>query len=285
MYCNCSLRMAFVLLIGVAVPCPLPTPAFAQTPQNINEFAEHIAAIADLPRPRRVIVAPLEGCLLDEDICSAFEAAVKARLEKMLPSVRFVDREEVIATVKKFGFLGLDIYNSGVLTKTATETGADVHVTETLKWAADGDDLAAEVLDVRKADSLIQLSLKVQRSTPDSGDDPVIIRDSDTGISLVVKKGETFGSSLFKYPRCIDCPDPKYSENARKGKIQGTVQLLFTLTEKGVPQDIRVAKALEPGLDASAVEVVRKWQLSPAIGFDGKPFAVRMHTEITFRLI
>jgi outer membrane biosynthesis protein TonB len=52
-----------------------------------------------------------------------------------------------------------------------------------------------------------------------------------------------------------------------------------------VLQDIRLVKSLDPTLDAAGLEAVRTWKITPAIGFDGKPFAVRTHAEITFRLL
>jgi TonB family protein len=250
----------------------------------MDDLVEHIAAVSDLIRPQKVLVAPLEGCLLDEQICTDFEAGVKERLEQMLPSVGFVERQEVIATVKKLGFLGLHAYNSNVLGRTASETGTDILVTETLKWGTDAYELAAEVLDVKNKDgSLIRLELKVQRFPLDSEDDPLVFKAPDNGLSLIVRRGEKIRSSVFHDIHCTHCPDPKYSEAARKAKLLGTIQLVLTLTEEGLLQDIRVVKSLDPTLDAAAVEAVRTWKITPAIGFDRKPFAVRTHTEITFR--
>lgn len=254
--------------------------------RNMDDLTEHIAVVADFIRPQKVLIAPLEGCLLDQQICAAFEAGVRARLENMLPSAQFVEREEVIATVKKLGFLGLDAYANGVLDKTASETGADVLITETLKWRTDAYGLAAEAFDVKKKDeSLIQLELEVQRSASESDDASVVIKDPDSGLSLIVMKSGRVATPIFKAAQCTYCPEPQYSEAARKARIQGTLQLVLTVTEEGLPQDVRVAEGLEPSLDANAVLAVQRWKFSPAIGFDGKPLAVRTHFEMTFRIL
>ncbi len=51
----------------------------------------------------------------------------------------------------------------------------------------------------------------------------------------------------------------------------------------GQPRDIKVARAIEQGLDAKAVEAVRTWKFEPATK-DGKPVAVLVNVEVQFRL-
>ena len=281
-----SLRIAFILLTGAAALCPASAPLLAQVPQNMDEIVDHIAATVDLVRPHKVLIAPLDGCLLDQQICDVFEEGVKARLENMLPSVRFVEREELIAIAMKLGFLAPDVYVNGVLGKAASETAADIRVTETLKWDTNSYGLVAEVFDVKnKDDSLIRLELKIPRSIPDAEEGPLVVEDPDSGLSMLVRKGEIPSSSVVQSPRCTYCPDPKYTEAARKKKTQGTVQLVLTITKEGVPQDISLAKSLEPTLDAPAIESARKWRFKPGTGSDGKPLTLRTHAEVTFRLL
>jgi TonB family protein len=281
---NSSLRLAFVLIIGVATLCPYIL--CAENPRNMGDLIEQTAVTAQRVHPQKVLIEPLDGCLLNPQICTSFEAGIKARLEDISPSVQFVEREDVLSSAKKFGFFALDLYTVGVLAKTASDMGVDVLIVENLKWGASEYGFIAEVLDVQKKNSsLISLELKVPRSPSDSEDAPVIIKDPDSGLSLIVRRREKIRSSVFHDINCTHCPDPEYTEAARKAKLQGTVQLLFTLTEQGVLQDIRLVKNIDPTLDAAALEAVRTWKITPAIGFDGKPFAVRTHAEITFKLL
>ena len=76
------------------------------------------------------------------------------------------------------------------------------------------------------------------------------------------------------YPTCVYCPDPKYSEEARKAKYQGTVVLQAVITPDGRATDIQVVKGPGLGLEEKAVEAVKQWRFKPANGPGGKPVAV-----------
>ncbi|MFQ5927188.1 MAG: energy transducer TonB [Terriglobia bacterium] len=87
-------------------------------------------------------------------------------------------------------------------------------------------------------------------------------------------------------PICLFCPDPEYSEEARKAKWQGIVVLWVVVGADGrvVPESIRIVKALGMGLDEQAVRAVQQWRFKPSERF-GKPVAVQMQVEVNFRLL
>ena len=85
-------------------------------------------------------------------------------------------------------------------------------------------------------------------------------------------------------PKLISKIEPKYSEQARDAKLQGTVKLGLIVDQKGHPQDIEVLAALEPSLDKNAVEAVRKWVFQPGTK-QGKPVRVRATIEVNFKLL
>ena len=78
-------------------------------------------------------------------------------------------------------------------------------------------------------------------------------------------------------------PDPEYSEEARKAKYQGTCVLWLVVGPDGRPRDIKVARTLGLGLDEKAIEAVKQWKFEPAMK-DGKPVAVQINVEVSFRL-
>ena len=84
-------------------------------------------------------------------------------------------------------------------------------------------------------------------------------------------------------PRVIHAPDPKYSAEARSAHFQGTCVLWLIVDSDGQPRDIKVARTLGKGLDEKAIEAVRKWRFEPARK-DGKPVAVQINVEVSFRL-
>jgi periplasmic protein TonB len=93
------------------------------------------------------------------------------------------------------------------------------------------------------------------------------------------------GTGGYGTPVCTYCPQPQFSDEAVKVKVQGIVELIATVTADGRVTDIRVAKGLGFGLDEKAVETVRTWHLTPARGPDGRPAAVRTNIEVTFQLL
>jgi TonB family protein len=84
-------------------------------------------------------------------------------------------------------------------------------------------------------------------------------------------------------PRAIYAPSPEYTEAARKIRFQGTCLLSLIVGPDGQARDIKVIGALGKGLDAKAVEAVRKWKFQPAMR-DGEAVAVLMEVETQFHL-
>jgi TonB family protein len=84
-------------------------------------------------------------------------------------------------------------------------------------------------------------------------------------------------------PKCISCPDPKFTPVARAAKFTyGSIILSGVVTTKGEVTSVYVVKGLPFGLTESALTVIRDWKLKPAMK-DGQPVAVRVAFEFTFR--
>jgi TonB family protein len=92
------------------------------------------------------------------------------------------------------------------------------------------------------------------------------------------------GRNGFTVPKCIYCPVPHYTNDARSQKLMGSVVLQVTVTADGKLTNIYVWKSLGGGLDTQAAKVMSTWKLEPAVGPDGKPTAVTTPIEVTFRL-
>jgi len=86
-------------------------------------------------------------------------------------------------------------------------------------------------------------------------------------------------------PECIYCPDPEYSDEARKAKYQGTVVLDVIVTADGRVMDPHVIKGPGLGLEERAMAQVRNWKMRPAVGPNGKPVTCRVQIEVLFRLL
>jgi TonB family protein len=64
-------------------------------------------------------------------------------------------------------------------------------------------------------------------------------------------------------PSVICKVDPEYSEEARKAKHSGTVQLELVIDVDGRAKNIKVVKGVGLGLDEKAIEAVRRWRFIP----------------------
>jgi protein TonB len=102
--------------------------------------------------------------------------------------------------------------------------------------------------------------------------------------------GGGFGGGVYRIGGGVSAPtvllkiEPEYSEEARKAKWQGTVVLSLIVDEKGMPEELKVVRALGLGLDQKAIEAVTKWRFKPGMK-DGKPVAVQATIEVNFRLL
>src|SRR5690349_9610690 len=93
------------------------------------------------------------------------------------------------------------------------------------------------------------------------------------------------GTGGVGYPACLYCPEPQYSEDARKAKFQGIVVLQVIIQADGHATNIQVVKGAGLGLDEKAIEAVRTWRFKPAIGPNGTPVATITPIEVNFRLL
>ena len=77
---------------------------------------------------------------------------------------------------------------------------------------------------------------------------------------------------------------PPYTEDARRARVEGLVQLQVVIRKNGTVDSIRIIRGLGHGLDESAINTVaNKWRFKPGTRF-GEPVDVLAHIEIFFRL-
>lgn len=78
--------------------------------------------------------------------------------------------------------------------------------------------------------------------------------------------------------------DPEYTDEARRARVQGVVELQIDVDSHGKPANIRVVHGLGLGLDDRAVEAVRQWTFRPGT-INGKPAVTSAVVTVTFRLL
>jgi TonB family protein len=97
-------------------------------------------------------------------------------------------------------------------------------------------------------------------------------------------RGETvFHVGGISRPQCTYMPNPPYSEEARKLKLNGSLQLEGVIGMDGKLDNLRIVRGLPAGLNDIAIETAKTWRCNPALK-DGKPVPVVVQFEVNFRL-
>lgn len=119
------------------------------------------------------------------------------------------------------------------------------------------------------------------------------------GNTIGTKRGDTIGSSdgdyegesggqryvAGMYPaRCVYCPDPEYTDEARHTKTQGSVLLRVLVTADGRASQIKIVQGIGLGLDERAAEKVRTWRFEPARDANKRAISQWATIEVTYRL-
>jgi TonB family protein len=92
------------------------------------------------------------------------------------------------------------------------------------------------------------------------------------------------GKDGITFPKCIACPDPKFTDEARAAKYFGTVLLRITVSPDGTVGDIQILKDRPYGLTEAAMNAVRRWKFEPARNREGQPVTVQVLVEVSFKL-
>ena len=84
-------------------------------------------------------------------------------------------------------------------------------------------------------------------------------------------------------PKLIRETKPRYTDDAKRAKIQGVVHVEVVVKTDGTVGDTRVTRSLDKefGLDSRAVEAVKEWRFVPGQK-DGVAVPVLVEIELTF---
>jgi TonB family protein len=127
----------------------------------------------------------------------------------------------------------------------------------------------------------------LQRSMPDYWRhyfDPALAwpQDGLDGQTIYALYGAADQAKDVTAPKVEHRVDAKYSDFAVRDKVQGAMQLRLVVDSTGGPLRIAILRPLGYGLDAGAVEAMRKWRFTPGIrGADPVATGVTMEQEFT----
>ena len=244
----------------------------------VSNLAFQIAGPLQKEKAKHVIVAEL----LDADgkshpIGRFLANKLSAVLLKEYPALETISSSHSQASVT--GVIPDD--QAQVLRETrrwAKSLGAKVVITGSFGKASQGIGIALMAMKTGGDHVYAQTSGVVPMS------DEEIAAISTEPIPAMTSRIARAGMGGVGVPTCVHCPIPDYSEEARAAKYQGTVVLQVVITPEGVATNISVVKGPGKGLEEKAIEAVKSWRFRPAIGPNGRPVAVVVPIEVTFRL-
>jgi TonB family protein len=86
------------------------------------------------------------------------------------------------------------------------------------------------------------------------------------------------------YPKAIYKTIPKYTEEAKRARVQGKVVLKVIVRKDGTVDSFQVIRGLGYGLDQSAIHTIQhQWKFQPGMK-DGQPVDAELLLDISFRL-
>jgi protein TonB len=112
---------------------------------------------------------------------------------------------------------------------------------------------------------------------------------SGSGSGIGPGSGGNTGGGVFHIGGGVSKPvvlfsvEPEFSEEARKAKFSGNVEVYLWVDENGSPSHIRVVRGVGMGLDEKAIEAVRQYKFKPAMK-DGKPVKVDLYIDVNFQI-
>ena len=114
--------------------------------------------------------------------------------------------------------------------------------------------------------------------TVEVGGTPIDLPDPPDPPRTIVREGVEVDP-----PEVVHRVEPRYTEAARVGKIEGVVILDLIIDTDGRVESIQVLRDLPLGLTRSAVEAVKQWRFE-ASTYRGHPVAVQYVLTVRFSL-
>lgn len=152
--------------------------------------------------------------------------------------------------------------------------------------------LEPETITAREPEpaSTLAVAPSVAPSTSDTGAQPNGVGNTP-GPGLGDRQGPGPGGTVYGVgngvtaPIALRRPQPAYTPDAMRARLQGVVVLNCVVRPDGTCSDIRVTKSLDTafGLDQQAIASAREWRFRPGTRF-GEPVPVLVTLEIGFTI-
>jgi len=263
------------LLASVAAYAPC---AGADNKDALNRAAEDVAQnIARLNLHKIYVPDFLDISGLRTDRSAFCGATFSETLSKHARKFEVVDR---VAARESYDALRIrpdDLQKQEALLNIARANGADAIVYGTVTVSDHSLRVNLFVREVGEGKDLYQTQYQQLRNPGEDSRFPSLPDPSGLFFNFP-------GFDRVTQPKCLQCPNPSYTDQARREKYQGTVLLSAIFTAQGSVEQIVILQSPGLGLDNASIQAVRSWKIAPARSASGVPVSVRVPVEVAFRL-
>jgi TonB family protein len=236
--------------------------------KGINALSPRLVAVVDFRPPYGSNAA--QGHFFSWMLSNALQEQKKKKFN-------VADHPRWDADLAKLGVKPGALVPGDSLHATAPNIDADVLVTGSMEKR--GNAYVLQLIPVRVRDSKALPAIEASIAASEFLDSISAPMSPDV-VSLAGKK-----KAEYSLPSCVYCPDPSYSDPARKNRIQGVVILNVLISAEGNPQQIQPQRLLGYGLDEQAFNTIKKWKFKPVTAKDsGTAVPVIVPVEVSFRL-
>jgi len=88
----------------------------------------------------------------------------------------------------------------------------------------------------------------------------------------------------FQRATILDAPDAEFSDEAKQARFSGTVKVMLTVGEDGIPRNVWILRPAGLGLDQKAGQAALRYKFHPAT-CDGKPVKMTFYIDVSFKVL
>lgn len=124
---------------------------------------------------------------------------------------------------------------------------------------------------------------KIYPRQPPGNKVAVTFIDSPSPNSAESAPGDFKTESGVTPPVVIHSVPAEFSDYARQNHVEGVCLVTLVVDTRGMPQDLRISRSLEPTLDRNALEAISQYRFKPGTK-NGVPVPIRITVEVDFRM-
>jgi len=278
------MRLAIFAIVSFLLVCAACCAAQAPPEKSaaVDTLVKKLVGPVSKSKMKTIVVVGFSGPgKTVTDLGTILRDAVSDALARQVPEVKVIDRATIGAMLKQNRVSEGMVFNASMGDWIATHIHADGYVTGHFEVPESGPSPANMEIFKCGAESCSRVGIPiVTEITLSTKEFLAVGRDFKQTLRTAAEPGQNGVTS----PKCVSCPNPAYTDDARKLKITGTLLMVLTVDADGTTNDIFIERPLGHGLDGSAIDSVLKWKFDPAVDAQGRAVATHVQLEVAFNL-